>query len=621
MLAAARGVEPGDVADPDEILTREAAIRMLVEAVAPDYLNKADLRVLDAVTDADQISAGNRAAVAFALLHGVVQGRPEGNLDPQAPVTQAEAIKMIALAVPEPLPEGTDKVTILSYNDFHGRLIQDSQKRPGRDLGAEVLATAIKGQELKYPKMALFDGGDTFQGTPISNLVNGRSVLEWRNSLGVDAATLGNHEFDWPREIMIGLMQDSNFPVVSANIFLEGQDVRPEWLAPSAMIRVAEYDIGVIGITTPETKVTTLPANVADLEFRDPTAVINEEARRLRAEGAELVVLLIHDSNAPGADDPALVEGNVAAYMKGVTERIDAIVGGHSHQLVAGYVVDGRGVKVPIAQAGTAGQALARIELYIDAATGAVTRAVPFYFQPSPTLAPNPTAAEIMAKWIAEVEPIQQQPVGKLAHALTTAITDAGESMLGDFITDAMLSAPGEPEIALLNGGGIRANVDPNPATGEVTYGQWYTVQPFANTMVIFEMTGAELKQTLEEGVNNYVNLVTNQPGSAKPIQVAGIHFTWDFARPFGERVIEVTLPDGTPLDMEKTYKVIVNNFMATGGDNFATLGQLYKAGKALDLGLVDLDITVDYFKKLAEQGPITYELQNRIKVVNFPAE
>ncbi|MBY6275115.1 bifunctional metallophosphatase/5'-nucleotidase [Symbiobacterium thermophilum] len=590
-------------------LTRGEAIRLLAKAVAGDQLAGADLRVLEGYADAAAADQATREALAFLLLRGVLLGRDTGELDLDAPVTLGEAAKLISLAVPEPLPEGTDKISLLVYSDFHGRLEPN-----GAELGAARFTTAIAGQLLKNPNTVLIDGGDTFQGTPISNLVNGASVQDWRNKVGVKVATLGNHEFDWSQPTLQGLLATAEHPVIAANIFYEGTQDRPEWAVPSTTLKVGEYTIGFIGITTPETKGIVLAANVEGLDFVDPAPVINEEARKLREAGADLIVVVTHSPVDPG-DEPLEIVGEVADWMPRVTERVDAVTGGHSHKQAAGYVLDASGNQVPAVQSGAHGTGLARIDLYVSRADKQVTKAAVEVWNPHQALAPTPWAADLVAKWAAEIEPIKQVPVGKLAHELSRTTEPSGESVLGDFITDAMLAGAPGAQIAAHNGGGIRAHLTPNEE-GMVTWGDLYTTSPFGNTLVLVDMKGSEVKTLLEQALTGYVRQLRNE-GGYRPLQVSGITFTWDYSKPDGERVVEIKLADGTPIDPDATYKVVVNNFMASGGDGLTILAQL--ADKQVDLGIVLLDALVDYVKALAADEPLSYELQNRIQVINMP--
>ncbi|MDF2630790.1 MAG: 5-nucleotidase [Symbiobacteriaceae bacterium] len=609
-------------ADPraKEPLTRQEAFVLLANAVGGQAVAGADLKVLAKYPDAEAMTAEGKQALAFLMLNGVVQGKLGGKISPQENLTLGEAVKLIATAVPEKLPAGTEKISVVLYNDLHGHLVQDAQKRANYDLGVSVLTTAMNGQLLKNPNTVLIDGGDTYQGTPISNLSAGEASLDWRNNVGVKVAAIGNHEFDWKIPTLEKLIAGSKAPMITANIFNKGTDTRPDWATPTHVLEVAGYKIGIIGITTPATAGIVLPSIVENLEFRDPAVVINAEAKKLRAEGADLVFVVTHGAASQGApDDPFKVSDEVAIWIKGVTEKVDLVTAAHSHLRVAGYALDAQGNQVPVVQAGSYGQALARIDLYIEKVTGEVTKAVPAVWTPSPTLAPTPWAEALVAKWQAAVKPIETRPVGKLTAKISRTPTEAGEMPLGDFIADGMLTAAPGVTIAIMNGGGIRADLEGDPATGEVNFGHMFTVQPFGNTIVTVDMTGAQLKLVLEQGLISYVKMIENKPGSHRPMQVAGISFKWDYAKADGERILELNLANGQPVDPNATYKVAVNNFMAGGGDDLPILKELQVAGKQVDTGVVDVEVTVEHFKTVTAGGPLTYGLQNRISVVNFP--
>lgn len=597
---------------PDGQLTRGEAIVMLAWAAAGQAPSGQDLRVLDGYADAAQADEATREALAFLLLRGVVQGRDSGELDLDAPVTLGEAAKLINLAMPEALPEGTDKISLLLYSDFHGRLEPN-----GAELGAARFSTAIAGQLLKNPNTVLIDGGDAFQGTPISNLVNGASVQEWRNQVGVKIATLGNHEFDWSQPILQDLLKSAAHPIISANIFFEGTQNRPDWLTPTAMVEVGGYKIGFIGISTPETEGIVLAANIEGIDFVDPVPVINAEAKALREAGADLVVVIAHGAASQSETEPLRVTNEVSDWMAQVTERVDAITGAHSHEQAAGYVLDANGNKVPAIQSGQHSTGLARIDLYINRADKQVTKAAVDVWNPAQTLAPTPWANDLVAKWATEIEPIKARPIGKLANQISRTYEQSGESALGDFTTDAMLAGAQGAQIAITNGGGIRAHLTPN-AEGMITWGDLYTTSPFGNTLTLVDMKGSEIKTLLEQGLNNYVRRL-NKENFPRPLQVAGITYVWDYSQPDNERVVEVKLADGTPLDMDATYKVVVNNFMASGGDNLYILAEL--TDRQVETGIVMLEALVDHFKALAGDEPLVYELQNRVQVLNIPED
>lgn len=596
---------------PDDPITREDAALMVIRAVVGAAgLSGQDLRVLDHYADKGDIDGYAQQAVAFATLHGVLAGYPDGTLRPHANILRGEAVKVIDQSVPEALAPGVKKISLVSFNDFHGHL--EYNPKAG-ELGAARLATAFLGEALRNPDgYVLLDGGDNYQGTVISNLTQGQAVNDWLNSVGLRVSAIGNHEFDWGIPVLQDRIADARFTYLAANIFDETTGQRPAWAKPTDMIDVDGLKIGIIGFATPLTKSIVLPQNIAGLEFRDPAPIIDELAPQLRAQGADLVIVVSHlssDQEGTWTDgDTHEITNEIADVIQRINVPIDAAITGHTHDDVAGFV-QGKFGPVPVIQGSYYGHAYARIDLYFDTTAGKVVRAVPKVMHPSLTIAPNPDVEDLVAKWEAVVGPKKDQVIATLANDLTRDPTPAGEEALGDLITDAQLKAVPGAQIALTNGGGIRADL----AAGPVKWGDAYSVQPFGNTLVKVRMTGAELVKTLEEGVNNFVLRELNQTGGHGPLQVSGLTFTWDWTKPMYQRVSDVKLADGTPIDPTATYTVVVNNFMAGGGDDFVTLKGIPDDRK-VDTGIVDSDVFIDYLKSLPQ--PINYGLQNRITVV-----
>ncbi|MBE3590166.1 MAG: bifunctional 2',3'-cyclic-nucleotide 2'-phosphodiesterase/3'-nucleotidase [Firmicutes bacterium] len=609
-LGITKGVSASEFR-PDDPITREDAALMVVRAVAgPAGLAGQDLRVLDHYADKAQIDAYAQQAVAFATLHAVLAGYADGTLRPRAAILRGEAAKVIDTSVPEAPAPGVKKLSLVSFNDLHGH-IEYSAKRG--ELGAARLTTAFLGEALRNPEgYLLLDGGDNYQGTVISNLTQGQAVNDWFNQVGLRVSAIGNHEFDWGVPVLLDRMADAKFTYVAANIFDEKTGQRPDWAKPTQMIEVDGLKIGLIGFATPLTKSIVLPQNIEGLEFRDPAPIIDELAPQLRAQGADLVVVVSHlssDQEGTWTDgDTHEITNEIADVLKRIHAPVDAAITGHTHDDVAGFVQSPFG-PVPVVQGSYYGHAYARIDLYYDTNAHRVIRAVPQVVHPSLQLAPNPDVDDLVAKWEAVIGPKKDQVIATLAGDLTRTPSPAGEEVLGDLITDAQLQAVSGAQIALTNGGGIRADL----AAGPVKWGDAYSVQPFGNTLVKVQMTGQELIQTLEEGVNNFVLEELNQKGGHGPLQVSGITFTWDWSKPKGQRVSDVKLADGTPVDPNATYTVVVNNFMAAGGDDFNTLKSIPTERK-VDTGIIDSDVFIAYLKSLPQ--PIRYTLQNRITVL-----
>ncbi|SMB98757.1 2',3'-cyclic-nucleotide 2'-phosphodiesterase / 3'-nucleotidase [Thermanaeromonas toyohensis ToBE] len=615
--AAALGITSGigeGKFGPDNFITRQEAISMIIRArLQPGELDNQSTTALSAFKDGDRVAPWAMRALSFAIEHGILGGYETGELRPEAPLLRGEAAKIIYLSIPELLPPNQAKLTLITLNDFHGRLEEDPKKAAGAPLGAARLTTALLGEKWLNPGgVLLLNAGDTYQGTPISNLVYGQSVNEWQNLVGFNAMTIGNHEFDWGVKVLKQRIKEANFPVIAANIYDKTTNQPVDWIKPTAILQAAGVKVGIIGATTQETASIVMPANVEGLKFPNPASRFDELVSELKGGGAEVVIGLTHlGSEVTSTGELAGEARDVLDQMK---DHLDALITGHTHREIA-TIYKG----TPVVQALSYGKAYGKIELYYDKQLKKVVRASVEVIKPSPTLYPNPEASSLVQKWKEVIGPKVNTVIARTVVPLSKTFTSAGESVLGDLIADAQRYTLGA-DIAIMNGGGIRADIN----LGDITWGELYSVQPFGNVLFKVPLTGAQIKQVLEEGIENYYRLYNKLPRGHLPVQVSGIKFTWDYNKPFGQRIIltSLKLEDGSPLDLNKTYIVAVNEFVATGGDDFNTFKTLYEADKKgyyarYYTGIVDLDALIAYLQKLPQ--PIKYNLQNRIAVVNFP--
>ncbi|CAN5211773.1 multifunctional 2',3'-cyclic-nucleotide 2'-phosphodiesterase/3'-nucleotidase/5'-nucleotidase [soil metagenome] len=527
--------------------------------------------------------------------------RPSWRIEPEAAVSRFLAIEppgfKLADRLPPPLPAGSDSVrlAIVATNDLHGAIEPQIPSWANGDTigGAANLAAYIGAVEARYPGALLhLDGGDVMQGTVISNLMHGRSTVDVLNAVGLDAAAIGNHEFDWGVDTLVARMGQARFPWISANIFVKATGARPEWAEPYAWLERAGLKIAVIGASTVLTPRTTLPQNVAPFEFRDIAEVVNDLAPRLEAQGADLILLAVH-AGAIARNDSTYV-GEIVDAARRITAPVDLIVSGHTHTRVE-TVVNG----IPIVQAGSSGSALGVVTLTYDRSAGEVVdHTLELWTLRAADVEPDPEIARLVARYRSEVAEVAERPIARLVETLERRRSE--ESALGDVIADAQRAAA-DAQIAIVNGGGIRTDL---PA-GPVTYDDVFRVQPFQNGLIRLELTGEELRQALEGAVADRIG------------QVSGIRFAFDPTRPPGERVREATLEEsgepvvraGRAVYPERTYTVAVNSYMASGGDEY---GVLAEAAEATNTGLVDSDVLADYLVNLSQ--PITYPVQGRIE-------
>ncbi|MDX1623470.1 MAG: 5'-nucleotidase C-terminal domain-containing protein [Gemmatimonadota bacterium] len=507
--------------------------------------------------------------------------------------------------VPPPLPATSDsvRIAILATNDFHGALEPQTPAWAEGDTigGAAVLAAWLAEAAGRYPDAALhLDGGDVMQGTVISNLTAGRSTVDVMNAMGLDAAAVGNHEFDWGVDTLRARMDQAAFPWLVANAFEKESGERPEWARPVAWLEAGGLTVAVIGAATVSTPTTTMPANVAPYAFRDIATVANEIAPTLKREGADVVILLAHAGAVADAD--GVHHGEIVDAARRIDAPVDLIVSGHTHTRV-----DAEENGIPIVQAGASGTALGVVTLTYDRSAGRVVdHTIDVWTTRAEGVDPVAAIDSLVDRWAAEVAEVAKRPIATLATPLED-VRDR-ETALDDLIADAQRWATGT-QVALMNGGGIRARLD----AGDVTYEDVFRVQPFQNTLMRLELTAEQLRRALDHVVDDRLGAVS------------GIRFTFDPTRPVGDRIVDATLTDGDvavvrdgeAVDPDATYTVTANNFMASGGSGYDALTE---AVSATNTGLVDSEILAEYLDQLPQ--PVRYDPQGRIiRLAPWPGE
>jgi 2',3'-cyclic-nucleotide 2'-phosphodiesterase/3'-nucleotidase len=483
----------------------------------------------------------------------------------------------VALAVEQPAIVAID---ILTTNDVHGALVES-----GRNPGMAKFGTFFHQQRDKNPHGTIFlSAGDMFQGSPDSNLLYGKTMVAVLNALQMDAITLGNHEFDWGLDKLAARVAESTFPYVSANVRDRDGKGRLDFVKPFVMIERLGVKIAVIGIVTPETAYTTGPKIVAPFEFRDPVTVVKEMLPIVRQQGAEVIVVLSH--LASEQDESGLVTGD-AAVLAGAVAGIDAVVSGHSHKIVAGKVND-----VPVVQANFNARALGKISLvYSRRDRKVLVSSVKSMETPIKGVRPDAAVAAIIARSQAEIGPVKNVALGRTGNDLSHDRYEL--SVLGQWSSDALRQAAGV-EIAFQNGGGLRTSI----LAGPITMGNLYEVMPFDNTLVTMDLTGEQVLQVLNQGIN----------AKAGTVQFSGLDITIDSSLPYGSQLVEVRLSDGRLLDPAASYRIVTNDFMAAGGDEFV----MFKQGRN------SKDTFIPLRNALAEEvkkaGTINFKKDQRLK-------
>ena len=456
-------------------------------------------------------------------------------------------------------------VRIIATNDFHGSLEPRRDSRGILRGGAAALAAEINRArgECHAPGCVsiLLDGGDEFQGTPVSNFGYGRPVVTLFNRLGRTASALGNHEFDWGQDTLRARMREAAYPILGANVTdASGNDIA--WIPNDTVVNVGGLRVGIVGVATVVTPTTTRPANVSDLRFVDPIPVVNRSAKALRARGAQFVVVVAHAGAFCQTTPTPSCEGEIVDLARGVTERIDAIVSGHTHSPVTTVMND-----IPIVQARSHGTALGVMDVSLS---GAAPRIELRDILPERT-APDAGVDSLVRAVTEPLKAIVNRPIATVADAMSGPV-------LGNYMADAFRVAGGG-DIGVMNIGGVRAAID----TGTITYGELFEVAPFANMLVRLTITGAGLRVWLEKFVLSRAPLIS------------GLVVTVDSTRPRGNRVVGVTMSDGQPVVDARSYRLVYSDFLHANGDGMQATDGVQKVE---ELGIVDIDAVTDAVRR-----------------------
>jgi 5'-nucleotidase len=517
-------------------------------------------------------------------------------------------------AAPERKPAGPPPVEfqLLALNDFHGQLeppsaTSSSSKLPGETGahgGAEHLATQVRALEAESKKQntVTVAAGDLIGATPLlSAAFHDEPAIEALNRIGLDYASVGNHEFDEGSEELLRIQhggchddgcadpdrpfEGADFQYLSANAFSEEGGVDDTLLPPYAIHKVQGVEVGFIGMTLEGTPGIVTPSGVEGLDFADEAETANRYAAELQAQGVEAIVVLMHEGGSQsgtgiGVDTCVGMQGPVTEIVPQMSDAIDVVVTGHTHQAY-NCTIDGR----LVTSASSAARLVTDIDLTLDRRTGDVLTAVADNVPVSQELPKDPTQTELIAYYRELLGPIAGEVVGTAAVPLSTVretlysypgtgsdgqpttVNVLGESPLGNLIADAQLAATAEDaDVALMNPGGVRAEI---PA-GAITYEEAFTTQPFGNYLTTITLTGAQIQCVLEQQF--VLGTVLQPAGITYSVDPAGTTGTKDVACS-GSRVPDDTVViGGDVVDPAASYRVTVNNFLADGGDRFTTL-------------------------------------------------
>jgi 5'-nucleotidase len=502
-------------------------------------------------------------------------------------------------------------VQILGFNDFHGNLEPPGGAIGGVNVGGAVyLSTHLQQRRVGHPNTITVTAGDNIGASPLlSALFHDEPTIEALDTMGVDLASVGNHEFDEGSDELLRMQNGgcntsdtttcnihpfagAEFEYLAANVTVQATG---KTLFPPYAIR--DFDgarVAFIGMTLEGTPQIVTPAGVAGLTFADEAATVNALVPQLKALDVESIVVVVHEggSQAGGTFNACQsFSGDIAAIVNAFDDAVDVVVSGHTHQAY-NCTIDGK----LVTGASSFGRVLTDIGITVDRTTGDVTAKTATNSLVTRDVTPDPAIQAIINQYQPVATPLANRVVGKLAAPLLRATAPpnpTGEWSLGDFIADSQLFATqaaqfGGAQIAFMNPGGIRATLPPSgtlPASQEITYNDIFTVQPFGNSLVTMTLTGDQIKAVLEQQM-------FQDQGDGAPTRILqvsqGFTYDWSASAPTGSKVTNMAL-NATPIVGSQTYRVTVNSFLATGGDGFTVLAQgTDRLGGAIDTDAVE---------------------------------
>jgi 5'-nucleotidase len=522
----------------------------------------------------------------------------------------------------------TTKIQILSLNDFHGQLRPPDETSSGGRIGAglpaggsEYLASYVRDLRATNPNTLFVSAGDLIGATPlISAIFHDEPTIEAMNLMGLDYNGVGNHEFDEGAAELTRMhdggchpvegcfagdgFDGADFPFLAANVTYKatGDTIFP----PYAIHEFPGVDIAIVGMTLEGTPSIVTAAATADIDFHDEADSVNALVPELKAQGIETIIVLLHE----GGTSPSITAANINAcdgvggtaitdVMTRLDHEIDLVITGHTNWAVNCPNFAGTGIR--LTGAASVGRLVTDTDLVVSRATKDVVSAtINNVIVRRDALPKAPDLTALIDKYGTIAAPTENRVIGTASAALSRTANGVGESSLGDIIADAQLWATSGPSwpaangapavLSFMNSGGIRADINAGP----ITYGEAFSVQPFANVLVTMDMTGAQINALLEQQFTGG-NGILQIPDSLRYTRTTVV----------GDRAQNITI-GGVPLDTTATYRVTTNNFLADGGDSYS----VFTGGTSRFVGEIDLDAFARYVESL---GTVNPGPQNRI--------
>jgi 5'-nucleotidase len=535
------------------------------------------------------------------------------------------AAALICPASPALTETAAIELRILAINDFHGNLrpppggirITDPDDKTRKITvpagGAEHMATLVKQLRNGKKNNVFVAAGDLIGASPfLSATFHDEPTIESLSMMGLEIASVGNHEFDEGKDELLRMQNGGCHPVDKCQGPHPFAGAKFQYLAASTVEKssgktifpsyeIKQFEgipIAFIGLTLKGTPNIVAPPGVAGLEFKDEAETVNALVPELKARGVEAIVVLIHEGGFPTGDynECPGISGPIVDIVKKFDRAVDVVVSGHTHQAYT-CEIDGR----LVTSGDKFGTIVTTIDLKLDPATRDIVSArADNVIVRTGVYAKDPEQTALLEAYDKVAGPIANRVAGSITASLSRAPNDAGESVLGELIADAQLAATRADDndgavIAVTNPGGIRADIAKKPG-GAVSYADVFASQPFRDQLVTITLSGAQIKTMLEQ----------QWLDAARPriLQVSkGFGYAWDSSKPYGDRVIAERMSlNGQRIELAAAYRITVNNFLSVGGDGFTVL----KEGTAPRFGIYDVDALYAYFQANSPISPAT---------------
>ncbi len=482
-----------------------------------------------------------------------------------------------------------EKIEIYHTSDVHGWYMSRPAKWDKENSTRTIGGFAVLSSMLKQTKnpYILIDSGDMFQGTPEGNFTKGEATIRYMNALGYAAAAVGNHDYDYGEKNLSALAAAANFPLLGANVYEKESKKRPSYLKPYTIVIKNGKKIAVLGLAGVHTKTSTLPKNVAHLDFADEAAEAEKYAGEIREKNPDISALIViphigidgkasqqkadYTSKTFSEDEIKWSSIKVARAAKA-----DVTLGGHNHTgLIYGYKDPSGGL---VCESYWGLTDVTRVTLDFDDATGKLRSAacelVPLW---ADVYKEDPEILKITKEISDKVSMEMDKKIGEASSDIP-ASKDTPDSPIGNWMTDVMREYA-KADMAFQNSGGIRNIIN----KGEVKIRDIYQIMPFENTLVKLTMTGEQIEKLIRD----------NFRGQKSSMQISGL--TVKYKLQDGKLSSLVLEKNGKTINPQDKFTVVTNNYLTTGGTGGAAF---MSAADMQDTMIAVRDVLMDYVKK-----------------------